>query len=74
MPRTTRTPITARPSGVCFVRVPSRRVAQKLDFRYEGERREYLHIDGAWRDHLVYVLLAGDIPEGVLERWRRTGG
>jgi ribosomal-protein-alanine N-acetyltransferase len=53
---------------------PSRRVAEKLDFRYEGERREYLHIDGAWRDHLVYVLLAGDIPEGVLERWRRTGG
>lgn len=53
---------------------PSRRVAEKLSFRYEGERREYLHIDGAWRDHLVYVLLAGDIPEGVLERWRRTRG
>jgi ribosomal-protein-alanine N-acetyltransferase len=53
---------------------PSRRVAEKLDFRYEGERREYLHIDGAWRDHLVYVLLAGDIPEGVLERWHRTRG
>jgi ribosomal-protein-alanine N-acetyltransferase len=53
---------------------PSRRVAEKLAFRYEGERREYLHIDGAWRDHLVYVLLAGDIPEGVLERWHRTRG
>jgi len=53
---------------------PSRRVAEKLDFRYEGERREYLHIDGAWRDHLVYVLLSGDIPEGVLERWHRTRG
>jgi ribosomal-protein-alanine N-acetyltransferase len=53
---------------------PSRRVAEKLDFRFEGERRKYLHIDGAWRDHLVYVLLADDIPEGVLERWRRRDG
>lgn len=53
---------------------PSRRVAEKLGFRYEGERREYLHIDGAWRDHLVYVLLSGDIPEGVLERWRLARG
>lgn len=53
---------------------PSRRVAEKLDFQFEGERRRYLHIDGQWRDHLVYVLLADDIPEGVLERWRRTQG
>jgi ribosomal-protein-alanine N-acetyltransferase len=53
---------------------PSRRVAEKLDFRFEGERRKYLHIDGAWRDHLVYVLLADDIPEGVLERWHRRDG
>ena len=53
---------------------PSRRVAEKLDFRFEGERRRYLHIDGEWRDHLVYVLLADDIPEGVLERWHRAQG
>lgn len=53
---------------------PSRRVAEKLDFRFEGERRRYLHIDGEWRDHLVYVLLAEDIPEGVLERWHRAQG
>jgi ribosomal-protein-alanine N-acetyltransferase len=53
---------------------PSRRVAEKLSFRFEGERSAYLHIDGQWRDHLVYVLLAGELPEGVLERWRRTQG
>ncbi|HUV47332.1 MAG TPA: GNAT family protein [Actinomycetes bacterium] len=53
---------------------PSRRVAEKLDFRFEGERRRYLHIDGEWRDHLVYVLLAEDMPEGVLERWHRAQG
>ena len=50
---------------------PSRRVAEKLGFRYEGERSAFLHIDGEWRDHLVYVMVAGDVPEGVLERWRR---
>jgi [ribosomal protein S5]-alanine N-acetyltransferase len=50
---------------------PSRRVAEKLGFRYEGERSAFLHIDGQWRDHMVYVMLAGDVPEGVLERWHR---
>lgn len=53
---------------------PSRRVAEKLGFRFEGERPAFLHIDGQWRDHLVYVLLAGEAPHGVLERWRRTQG
>ena len=51
---------------------PSRRVAEKLGFRFEGERSAFLHIDGEWRDHLIYVMVAGDVPEGVLERWRRT--
>jgi ribosomal-protein-alanine N-acetyltransferase len=50
----------------------SMRVAEKLGFAFEGERRAFLHIDGEWRDHLVYVLLAGEVPEGVLERWHRT--
>lgn len=53
---------------------PSRRVTEKLGYRFEGERAAYLHIDGQWRDHLVYVLLAGELPEGVLDRWRRTQG
>ena len=35
-------------------------------FRLEGERQQYLHIDGAWRDHLTYVVYAGDVPGGVL--------
>lgn len=51
---------------------PSRRVAEKLGFRYEGERAAFLHIDGDWRDHLVYVMLAGDVREGVLQRWHRV--
>lgn len=51
---------------------PSRRVVEKLGFRYEGERPRYLHIDGAWRDHEVWALHVEEVPEGLLERWRRA--
>nr|WP_268237742.1 GNAT family protein [Modestobacter marinus] len=49
---------------------PSRRLVERLGFRQEGLFREYLDIDGAWRDHLGYALLAGELPGGVLARWR----
>ena len=48
----------------------SLRVVQKLGFRYEGYRRRYIHIDGDWRDHYCFALLAEEVPEGVLNRWR----
>src|SRR5262249_39231617 len=50
----------------------SRRVVEKLGFRDEGLRRRYLHIDGAWRDHLCYALTAEDVRGGLLARWRDT--
>ncbi|MFB9366466.1 GNAT family N-acetyltransferase [Kitasatospora sp. NPDC001664] len=53
---------------------PSRRVAEKLGFREEGMRPRYLHIDGDWRDHLVYALTAEEVPEGMLNRWRWVRG
>lgn len=46
----------------------SLRVVEKLGFRYEGRREKFLHIDGDWRDHDVFVLLAGEVPEGVTAR------
>ena len=49
---------------------PSRRVVEKLGFREEGIRPRYLHIDGGWRDHLVFALTADEVPEGLLRRWR----
>jgi [ribosomal protein S5]-alanine N-acetyltransferase len=49
---------------------PSRRVAEKLGFRDEGVRKEFLHIDGAWRDHVSYAITAGEVPEGMIIRWR----
>ncbi len=50
----------------------SRRVVQKLGFREEGLRRRYLHIDGAWRDHLCYALTVEDVSGGLLPRWRNA--
>jgi [ribosomal protein S5]-alanine N-acetyltransferase len=44
----------------------SLRVVEKLGLRREGDRSAYLHIDGAWRDHITYVVYAGDFPNGVL--------
>lgn len=48
----------------------SRAVAEKVGFRKEGFREKYLHIDGDWRDHVTYVLFAGEIADGVVARLR----
>jgi ribosomal-protein-alanine N-acetyltransferase len=49
---------------------PSRRLVHRLGFRHEGLLRRYLDIDGDWRDHDTFALLAEDVPGGVVERWR----
>ena len=51
--------------------LPSQRLVERLGFQREGLFRRYLDIDGDWRDHLAYALLAEDLPGGVLARWRR---
>lgn len=48
----------------------SLRVVQKLGFRYEGLRRRYIHIDGDWRDHFCFALVAEEVRHGVLRRWQ----
>ena len=45
------------------------RVVDKLGFRQEGDATRYLFIDEDWRDHLLYALLAEDVPGGVLPRY-----
>ena len=40
---------------------PSRELLLKTGFRLEGEARAYLKINGVWRDHLLFGMLAGDI-------------
>jgi [ribosomal protein S5]-alanine N-acetyltransferase len=47
----------------------SLRVVEKLALRREGERAAYLHIDGAWRDHVTFVVNAGEFPDGVLNTY-----
>jgi ribosomal-protein-alanine N-acetyltransferase len=44
---------------------------ERLAFRREGLLRRYLDIDGDWRDHISYALLAEDLPGGVLAHWKR---
>jgi ribosomal-protein-alanine N-acetyltransferase len=57
--------VNVRPENIA-----SRRVAEKLGFRVEGERSRFLHIDGDWRDHLSYVMTPEEVPEGLQVRWR----
>jgi ribosomal-protein-alanine N-acetyltransferase len=52
----------------------SRRVVEKLGFREEAYHPRYLHIDGAWRDHVGYALTSEDVTAegGLLARWHRV--
>ncbi|GAB1643197.1 GNAT family protein [Krasilnikovia sp. MM14-A1259] len=52
---------------------PSRRVVEKLGFREEAYHQRYMHIDGAWRDHLGYSMTSEEVAAegGLLARWRR---
>lgn len=47
----------------------SLRVVEKLAFRFEGQRPAYMHVDGAWRDHLMFALHADEVgPGGLIGR------
>ncbi|MEI6622770.1 MAG: GNAT family protein [Actinomycetes bacterium] len=52
---------------------PSRRVVEKLGFRYEGLRERYLHINGQWCDHLSFAVTAEEVTDGVLHRYLNAG-
>lgn len=53
--------INIRPENVA-----SLAVVRKLGFRAEGLRPNYLHIAGAWRDHLSFAVTAEDVGPGGL--------
>lgn len=59
--------INLRPENIA-----SRRVVEKLGFRYEGIRENFLHINGQWRDHLAFAVTAEDAPKGVLARLQQS--
>jgi ribosomal-protein-alanine N-acetyltransferase len=43
---------------------PSKNLLSKIGFRQEGLARRYLQINGEWRDHALFALLADDAPVG----------
>ncbi|MGF1664084.1 MAG: GNAT family N-acetyltransferase [Kineosporiaceae bacterium] len=50
-------------------------VARKLGLREEGVRRAFIHIDGAWRDHVSFAVTAEEVlPEGLVARLLAAGG
>ena len=44
----------------------SLRVVEKLGFRDEGVRHSFLYIDGNWRDHRVFALVAEEPKKGLM--------
>jgi [ribosomal protein S5]-alanine N-acetyltransferase len=45
----------------------SRAVLTHLGFRDEGLLRRYLHVGGAWHDHVLFALTREDVPGGTVE-------
>jgi ribosomal-protein-alanine N-acetyltransferase len=43
---------------------PSRRLLLKADFQLEGRAQAYLKINGDWRDHLLFGMVAGAVRGG----------
>jgi ribosomal-protein-alanine N-acetyltransferase len=41
---------------------PSKNLLLKLGFHQEGLARRYLQINGEWRDHALFALLADEVP------------
>jgi ribosomal-protein-alanine N-acetyltransferase len=52
----------------CEKNVASLRVVEKLGFTRIGLAPRYLHIDGQWRDHLLFAITAEEVPGGLRSR------
>lgn len=49
----------------------SLRVVEKLGFALLGTAPRYLHINGNWRDHLLFAITAEEVPDGLIARVER---
>ncbi len=47
-------------AGTLLVNLASQRVLAKCDFAPIGTAPEYLHIDGQWRDHVIFQRILND--------------
>ncbi len=59
---------TVRPENL-----PSQAVLRNVGFREEGLLRNYLDVDGRWRDHLLVALTSNEVQGTVADRLVRTG-
>jgi len=50
----------------------SLRVVEKLGMRREGLKERFIHIDGAWRDHLIFAITKEELAGSMLGRLSNT--
>jgi ribosomal-protein-alanine N-acetyltransferase len=50
----------------------SLRVVEKLGLRKEGLKERFIHIDGAWRDHLIFAITKEELSGSMLGRLPNT--
>lgn len=62
-----RVEIDIRPENVA-----SLRVVEKLQLRKEGLKERFIHIDGGWRDHLVFAITREERSDTMLNRLANT--
>jgi ribosomal-protein-alanine N-acetyltransferase len=48
--------------------IASLRVVEKLGLRKEGIKQKFIHIDGAWRDHLVFAITKEEVSGSMVSR------
>jgi ribosomal-protein-alanine N-acetyltransferase len=59
--------ITIRPENIKSIRV-----VEKLGLRSEGIRPKFLHIDGQWRDHLVFAINEDEISDSLVSKLKNS--
>lgn len=52
--------------------LPSLRVVEKLKLRQEGLKERFIHIDGAWRDHMIFAITSEEKTGSMLNRLANT--
>ncbi len=59
---------TVRPENLA-----SQAVLRHVGFRQEGLLKNYLDVDGGWRDHLLVAITSSEVQGSVADRLVRTG-
>ena len=50
----------------------SLRVVEKLGLRKEGTRPKFLHINGDWRDHLIFAINEDELTESLVSKLKKS--